>query len=81
MESNDLWFVTRWLDQMALGDSEKKTMKRRIRKVKISRESDHSHHLLKIATKLLVSNCLQCLKFVFSKGWPTVSNGSRFVFE
>ena len=29
MDSNDLWFVTRWLDQMALVDSEQKTMKRK----------------------------------------------------
>ena len=27
MESNDLWYVTRWLDQMALGDSDKKNNK------------------------------------------------------
>ena len=29
MESNDLWYVTRWLDQMALGDSDKKNNKRK----------------------------------------------------
>ena len=29
MESNDLWFVTRWLDQMALGDSDKNNNKRK----------------------------------------------------
>ena len=43
MESNDLWYVTRWLDQMAHGDSDKKNNKRKTSGAEESMASDSGY--------------------------------------